>query len=63
MLAFRVEQIATGIVLFEGDAPDENTALDRMAETAGYASFAAIPPEVGGGDTIRVTPLVMRAAA
>ena len=48
-----VEQTATGAELYAGLAASEADALDRMAVAAGYASYAAIPAEIGGGDTVR----------
>ncbi len=52
MTHFTITQSATGIVLFDGEADSEAQALDLMAKDAGYADYASIPEEIGGGDTL-----------
>lgn len=51
---YTVDQAATGVVLFSGPARSEQHALDLMAQDAGYADYASIPEEIGGGDTLKV---------
>lgn len=59
MTVYTVTQTATGVALFEGEARDEAHALDLMARDAGYADYASIPAEIGGGDTLAVIETCM----
>lgn len=54
MKTYRIEQAATAVVLWEGKAASKDAALDAYAHDAGYPSFAEIPTEIGGGDTLDV---------
>lgn len=54
MTRFTITQTTTGVVLFDGEAADEREALDLMAQDAGYADYASIPAEIGGGDTMLI---------
>ena len=54
---YRIEQTATAVILFDGEASDESDAMDKMARDAGYADYASIPAEIGSGDTLLVTQI------
>ena len=45
-MKLRVYNSQTGIVLWEGEAADEQAALDACAREAGYGDDASIPDEV-----------------
>lgn len=45
-MKLRVYNSQTGIVLWEGEAADEQAALDACARDAGYDDDASIPDEV-----------------
>lgn len=54
MTRYTITQTASAIVLFDGEAESEQQALDLMAQDAGYADYASIPAEIGGGETLLV---------
>jgi len=54
MTTYSVQQIATGIVLWQGDADSEQHALDLMARDAGYADYADVCAVTGEDDGVRV---------
>lgn len=45
-MKLRVYNSQTGIVLWEGEAADEQSALDAAARDAGYTDDTSIPDEV-----------------
>ncbi len=55
MTTFTITNTASGIVLGQYEAATEAEALDLMARDAGYADYASIPEEIGGGDDLVVT--------
>lgn len=48
MKTFRIENTRSGLVLGDYVAADEDSALDVMAQDAGYANFAAACEAVPG---------------
>ena len=54
MARWSIIQTASGADLGVYDAETADDALDAYARAAGYESFAAIPEEIGGGDTLSV---------
>lgn len=64
MPRFTVTQIVSGVVLFDGEATDEQDALNRMARDAGYDDYADArdagddhrdPPRIAEDDTLVVS--------
>ncbi|MDK8188153.1 MULTISPECIES: hypothetical protein [Sphingomonas] len=55
MTTYTITNIASGIVLGQYEAATEAEALDLMARDAGYADYASVPEEIGGGDDLVVT--------
>lgn len=54
MTTYEIEQTDTAVILWRGEAPSEQVALDAMARDAGYIDYNGIPEEIGGRDTIVV---------
>lgn len=50
MRVFQVRQTRTGAILWVGEAPSREQALDCMAHAAGYMDFAHMPSQACGGD-------------
>lgn len=54
MTTYSVQQTATAIVLWEGEAESEGQALDLMARDAGYADYAQACSVTGEDDDVKV---------
>ena len=57
MKTYEIEQTATAVILWTGEADSEETALDAMAREAGYRDYAHACEETdGSGVEVREVP-------
>lgn len=54
MKTYEIEQTATAVILWKGEAQTEADALDRMARDAGYSDYQDLEGNVGSDDGVEV---------